>query len=144
MTEPTLLLDANVLLALGLGTHARHREAHEHFARMASWATTPLTESAFVRLMLNPTITIEQRTSVTVLAQLRAMRSDSRWRFLADDSSLAEPQIDTRTLVGHRQVTDFHLVNLAKRHGARLATFDADLFDSLIKADRAHVHLLGV
>jgi hypothetical protein len=34
-------------------------------------------------------------------------------RFVADDSSLAEPLIDLDHLNGYRQATDFRLVNLA-------------------------------
>lgn len=42
-------------------------------------------------------------------------------------------------LMGHRQVTDLHLVNLARRHAAQLATFDRTLSTWLAPADRAMV-----
>jgi hypothetical protein len=42
-----------------------------------------------------------------------------RRRFAADD--------DLPRLVGHRQVPDAHLLALARRHGTRVATFDAGL-----------------
>jgi uncharacterized protein len=46
--------------------------------------------------------------------------------FLPDDVELvvgSEPAPATR-IVGHPQVTDAHLLALARRHGARLATLD--------------------
>lgn len=43
-------------------------------------------------------------------------------RFLVDDVSVVDD--DFPTIVGHRQVTDAHLLTLARRHGLRLVTFD--------------------
>ena len=52
----------------------------------------------------------------------------------------------TRSLIcafaGTKQVTDFHLVNLAARHEMRLATFDGSLLRSLADADRGHVFVI--
>lgn len=145
----TLDIDETVLAAAralarsqNMRSHARHRAAHAHLMRMARWATTPLTESAFIRLMMNPVITGAQRDVQSVIAQLAAMRRDPRWVFIPDDTSLVDPVIETTPLVGHRQVTDFHLMNLARRNNARLATFDADLRASLIRADIDAVLLL--
>ena len=69
-------------------------------------------------------------------------RTDPRWRWLPDDSTLADPVIDLSVLVGHRQVTDLHLVNLAASAGLRLVTFDAGIAAALAKADRRHVLVL--
>jgi predicted nucleic acid-binding protein len=44
-------------------------------------------------------------------------------RFLTDDVSLSED--DVPAINGHRQVTDAHLLTLARRRGVRLVTFDA-------------------
>ena len=50
--------------------------------------------------------------------------------FWSDDVSIVDPAfIDGSRIVGHRQVTDAHLVALAIRHGGRLATFDRGLGD---------------
>jgi predicted nucleic acid-binding protein len=56
-------------------------------------------------------------------AVLRALRQHEGHRFPSDDVSLADP--DIRRLVGHRQVTDAHLLALARRNDTRLLTFDA-------------------
>ncbi len=44
-------------------------------------------------------------------------------RFLPDDVSLVDD--DVPAIVGHRQVTDAHLLTLARRRGVCLVTFDA-------------------
>jgi uncharacterized protein len=54
-----------------------------------------------------------------VLALLRAIGSH---RFLADDLSMTDA--DVPPLVGHRQLSDAHLLTVARRHGTRVITFD--------------------
>ena len=51
----TALLDVNVLIALAWPNHAHHGAAHRWFddAGRAGWATTPFTESGFVRVSSN-------------------------------------------------------------------------------------------
>ena len=74
-----------------------------------------------------------------VIAILTGFAQDSRWRFLPDDTSWRDPFVESSVLMGHQQVTDLHLVNLAAAHGATLATFDAALPTWLAPADRHHV-----
>jgi uncharacterized protein len=97
----------------------------EWFAVNASqgWATCPVTESGFVRVSTNPKVLpcpIGVADARHVLASLR--RADCH-RFLSDDVSLVDD--DVPTIVGHCQVTDAHLLTLARRRGVRLVTFDA-------------------
>lgn len=142
MTTELYLLDANVLVALANPQHLHHAAAHRWFATVRRWATTPLTEAAFVRLQSNPMVIGGDVPMPEVLGALRAMRAMDGHVFLPDDSSLAEPAIDLIAMIGHRQVTDLHLVNLAARAGARLATFDTAIRASLIGSDRDLVHLV--
>lgn len=138
-SSPGYLLDASVLVALTNPDHVHHGRAHSWFSRVERWASTPLTEAALVRLMLNPAVTGTQRAAADVLAVLGSLRALPGHEFIADDSSLADPAIDLAGLVGHRQVTDLHLVNLAARHKLTLATFDAKIGRALVAADAAHV-----
>ncbi|WP_300681578.1 TA system VapC family ribonuclease toxin [Nocardioides sp.] len=145
MTEAVRLLDANVLVALALDTHVHHRAAHEALrASTWRWATTPVTESALVRLLLNGAVTGAEFTGQQVLTQLAAMRRHARWTFLPDDTSPITARIDLSVLVGFRQVTDLHLVEVAARHGAVLATFDAGIVPVLAPRDRCHVVVLPI
>lgn len=137
------LWDVSALVALTLTSHVHHRAAHAALRdRRGAWATTPLTEAALVRLLLNPTVTGRAFAPTQVLSTVAGLHADPRWRWLPDDTSLVTPLIDTTVLAGHRQVTDLHLVNLAARHGAVLATFDAALLPTLAPADRRHVQVL--
>lgn len=136
------LLDVNVLVALFDPRHVHHESAHRWFDDVESFATTALTEAAFVRLVSNPNVSGQScATALEILGKVRAMDSHA---FVPDDSSLAVPAISTQPLVGYRQVTDFHLVNLAAAHGLTFATFDAKLQRSLADADRRHVHMIPV
>jgi toxin-antitoxin system PIN domain toxin len=118
------LLDVNALVALAWDSHVHHAAMRAWFAASAAegWATCPITESGFVRVSSNPKVLpspigVEQARDV-----LRAMRRHPGHRFLADDVSITDA--DVPRLAGHRQVTDAHLLALARRHGARLLTFD--------------------
>ena len=50
------LLDVNVLVALFEPEHIHHETAHDWFADESShgWATCPVTENGFVRVLANP------------------------------------------------------------------------------------------
>ncbi len=134
------LFDVNALVALCLTTHMHHAAAHQFLSTLdRSWATTPLTEAALYRLLLNPSVTGSPRRAVDVTHILSGMRRDPRWTLLEDASSLAQPRVDLAVLAGHQQVTDLHLVNLAATHGAVLATFDAAIPTWLAPADRTFV-----
>lgn len=133
------LLDAGVLLALYDPRHIHHAGARLWFAGIDTWATTPLTEAAFIRLVSNPRVSGEDVPPREAIAALDAIRHSPGHRFLVDDSSLAHPHIDVDSLVGCRQVTDFHLLNLAVRAGLRFATFDVRFIRSLSPGDREHV-----
>ena len=136
------LLDVNVLVALSLTTHQHHAAATRWFGQGVTWATTPMTEAAYLRLLTNPRVTGHEIGGAEVLAALGEMRAVPTHRFLADDSSLAEPHVDTSWLAGPSQVTDFHLLNLAAAHQLRLATFDASFARALAPGDRRHLHVL--
>jgi toxin-antitoxin system PIN domain toxin len=135
------LLDVNVLLALSLPTHQHHGPATGWFSQGHEWATTPLTESAYVRLLTNPRVVGYEISAAQAIGALRTMRQTSGHTFLPDPSSLADPTVDLGPIAGTKQVTDFHLLNLAALSGLLLATFDESLSRSL-GADRRHVQVL--
>lgn len=141
-TEPLYLLDANALIALANAGHVHHRAAHRWFAHVRQWATTPTTESAFLRLQSNPAVTGRQISPGSARDALVAIRAQPGHTWIPDGTSLAEPLIRCDALVGHRQVTDFHLVNLAAMTGAVLATFDAGIRAALIGPDQDYVALI--
>lgn len=121
------LLDVNALVALVWDSHIHHVSMRAWFSEHGDrgWATCPITESGFVRVSSNPKVLpspLDVRSACRVLSALRAHRAH---RFLADDVSPVDP--DVPRIAGHRQVTDAHLLTLARRRGVRLVTFDANI-----------------
>lgn len=137
------LLDVNVLLALSLPTHQHHRRATAWFEQGRHWATTPVTETAFVRLIVKPRVVGYEIPVDQALAALGTMRQLPGHLFVPDASSLAEPVIDVAPLVGTKQVTDFHLLNLAAAHDLLFATLDGSLARAISAGDRPHLHVLS-
>jgi toxin-antitoxin system PIN domain toxin len=119
------LLDVNALVALAWDSHVHHVTMRGWFAanRSAGWATCPITESGFVRVSSNPKVLPSPIGVDAARGVLAALRSLEGHRFLLDDVSIADADIPV--IAGHRQVTDAHLVALARRRGTRLVTFDA-------------------
>jgi toxin-antitoxin system PIN domain toxin len=143
-TDRLYLLDANALIALANAGHVHHGAAHRWWADVQRWATTPMTEAAFLRLQSNPAVTGRQISTSAAREALAAIRRQPGHTWIPDGTSLAEPVIRCDALIGHRQVTDFHLVNLAATAGAVLATFDAGIRAALLGPDRDLVALIPV
>src|SRR3977135_137635 len=121
------LLDVNALIALAWDSHVHHARMRVWFAENSSggWATCPLTESGFVRVSSNPQVLPAAIGINAARAVLSALRARDAHRFLTDDVSLDDS--DVPSITGHRQVTDAHLLTLARRRGVRLVTFDAGM-----------------
>lgn len=117
----------NALVALAWDSHVHHATVRSWFAtnRSHGWATCPVTESGFVRVSSNPKVLPSPIGIDAARAVLTALRAAEGHRFLSDDVSLCDA--DVPNIAGHRQVTDAHLLTLARRRGVRLVTFDAGI-----------------
>ena len=135
--------DVNVLVALTNPSHVFHQESHRWLADVVRYATTPVAESGLLRMLPNPVVTGQAVTPEQALAVLVAIRADPRAAFLVDDSSLADATVDTTGLAGHKQVTDWHLLNLAARHDGVLVTFDRRIARAVLPGDAVRVVTLG-
>jgi len=127
-----VLLDVNVLVALAWPNHIHHGMAVQWFlgARGDGWATSPASQSGFVRVSSNRAIIPEAKPPGAAVALLRRLTDADDHVFWPDDISLCRsPHVSVERIVGHRQVTDAHFVALALRHHGRLATFDRGLED---------------
>ncbi|MGH9063314.1 MAG: TA system VapC family ribonuclease toxin [Acidimicrobiales bacterium] len=116
----------NLLMSLAWPNHVHHRPARAWFGRRrGSWATTPVTESGFVRVSSNGAAIPTAVRPGEALALLGRLREARRHVFLPDDVQLVVADyVAPELIVTHRDVTDAHLLALSRRHGARLATFD--------------------
>jgi toxin-antitoxin system PIN domain toxin len=114
----TVLLDANVLIALLVEDHVHHAAAESWFAGMSSnFATCPITQGSLLRLLIR-----EGQPAAAARAVLSQTMASPRHEFWPDDVPYTDVPVDG--IIGHRQVTDAYLTQLARAHGARLATFD--------------------
>jgi len=117
----TVLLDANLLIALVVADHVHHDAAETWLAGSDErFATCPMTEGSLVRLLIRA-----GQDGPTAHAVVTGLAEHPRHEFWADSISYRE--VPLGSVIGHRQVTDAYLVQLARAHGARLATFDRDL-----------------
>lgn len=114
------LLDANVLVALASPDHVHHVPSHRWFSTSGQFATCPITQLALVRLLVLFGVAAPRAVDA-----LEVIRAHERHEFWADDEDIDAATM--RSVIGHRQVTDAHLVSLARRHGGSVATFDTGL-----------------
>lgn len=127
----TVLLDANVLIALVVDDHVHHAAAENWFIALSEgFATCPITQGSLVRLLIR-----EGQPAGAVRAVLAGTTADSRHEFWPDDVSYTDVPIEG--IVSHRQVTDAYLAQLARARGSRLATFDQAL--AKVHADAAEL-----
>ncbi len=123
----TYLLDVNVLIALAWPNHTQHAAAIDWFVAKgkASWATCPSTQSSFVRISSNQRILADARTPQVAFQVLERLVALPGHTFICDDIALVSaPEIKRKSLLGHNQIADAHLLALAIRHEVKLATFD--------------------
>lgn len=131
-----VLLDVNVLLALAWDGHVHHERAHEKFAEVTAWCTSAITEIGLLRMLLTEAVVGERIHAGDALRMLGAIRATPGWGWLADDLSPMTWTVADGVLLGRRQVTDLHLVNLAASNDCVLGTFDAGLQRSLSPSQR--------
>jgi hypothetical protein len=127
----TVLLDVNVLIALHWPAHEHHDAAHQWFAARAAgrrWATCPLTQLGFVRIVANPAFSPDALTPADALGLLGRNLAHPAHEFWPDDVGLTEAVGSLLPrLQGHRQLTDMYLLGLAMKRRGAVASFDAGL-----------------
>jgi uncharacterized protein len=124
------LLDVNILVALFDPTHVHHEAAHEWFARnwSAGWATCPLTENGFARVVSNPRYPGRATSVRDAIARLAEVRQSADHVFWQDSVSVCDGDTFQPSFIqGHRQLSDVYLLGLAVANGGRLATFDRNV-----------------
>lgn len=129
MTRPALL-DVNVLVALFDPDHIHHDLAHDWFAdnRSHGWATCPLTENGFVRVLANPAYGGPVARASELLSRLGMFCRAEDHQFWPDVVSLRdETRFDPAMMTGHRQLTEIYLLGLACAQRGCLATFDRSI-----------------
>ena len=118
------LLDVNALIALAHTGHALHAKAMGWYRSILASATglhtCSITEMGFVRVSV---VTGLQPDIAAAQEALDALKSSSKVRFelIPDDIGVAQlPSFVKKP----QQLTDGHLIELARKHSARLVTLD--------------------
>lgn len=138
------LLDANVLISLVDTEHPHYSAAVRFFpvALKGGWATCPLVENAFLRIIGHPRYRNGPGSPALARELLRNYLSAPGHLFWPDDLSLS----DTR-LFPHMPdpggLTDLYLLALAAKHGGRLATFDRRIDPALVPGGPAALHIVS-
>jgi hypothetical protein len=139
---PASLLDVNVLVALLWAESDFHAAAEQWFRNNArkGWATCPITQAGFVRIVSNPSVF---RHAVRPDEALDALEQNLRHpahEFWQDDLTITEAAARFRQhLRGHQQVTDAYLLGLTLHHKGRLVTFDKAVLTLAAAAGLGHL-----
>lgn len=125
------LLDINILIALADADHEHHGKAETFFLanHQLGWATCPITENGFVRIIGNPTGYPKgpgsTETARDILRQLCAYEGH---RFWPDDLTLRS----ALTLPTAKHLTDHYLLCLAMHRQGKLVTLDRRINATLL------------
>ncbi len=129
------LFDVSVLLALVDRAHVHHDRVGSWWARerQDGWASCPLTQNGFVRIISQPSYLRPRRTSEAITL-LRHATERPEHEFWPDDLSILDAgTFDHRRVLGPRQITDVYLLALATKHGGRFVTLDGALSIAPVK-----------
>lgn len=114
------LLDVNLLAACAWQSHEHYGEANRWLQGLASFATCSIVQMGFLCVSMSPAYGASFADARQALADILGLPSH---QFLVDDiAAAALPEIASR-----HQVTDAHLVTIAKHSGLLLATLDEAL-----------------
>lgn len=142
------LLDVNVLIALFDPAHVHHEAAHGWLEvnRKYRWATCPLTENAFARVLSNPSYPGRGTTIEDAVSRLQTFCSEREHEFWPDSVSLLDRRrFRWNHIQGHRQITDVYLLALAVSNRGRLATFDSTISLRAVEGTKApNLELIAV
>jgi len=127
------LLDINVLIALIDASHVHHRIARDWLEANIDrgWASCPLTQNGFVRIISQEAYPNRIPLSEAARRLLTACQTPHH-QFWPDQISILDPaKIVLANIHGPRQITDAYLMALAIENEGRFVTFDGRIPASL-------------
>lgn len=129
------LFDVNVLIALLDPGHVHHDATHAWWSgnKTDGWATCPLTENGFLRIVTQPRYPV-RLTPAEAIGRLAREIQRPDHEFWPDTLSIADSRVfDDRRILGPNQITDVYLLGLAVKHGGRLVTLDSAVPPGAVK-----------
>lgn len=124
------LLDVNILIALADPDHEHHGKAESFFLanHRQGWATCPITENGFVRIVGNSSYPNGPGNTEDACAILKQLCAHEGHRFWPDDLSLR----GALNLPISKHLTDHYLLSLAMYRQGKLVTLDRRIKAALI------------
>jgi toxin-antitoxin system PIN domain toxin len=111
------MLDGNVLIARSHATHVHHLAVSKWLGTDRAFATCPITQGTLVRFLLRA-----GHSASDAWRALGVITARDKHEFWPD--GIGYGAVRSIGIMGHRQVTDAYLAELARRHGGRVATLD--------------------
>lgn len=127
-----LLLDVNVLLALGWEQHEHHAATIKRLHSKQAWASCAITQLGFIRISSMPGVFHVSLTPAQAAEILRNLLADGLHRSLPDIAAATD--VDWAQVRHAKHTTDAYLMALARAHKARLLTIDRQLAASAADA----------
>lgn len=121
------LLDVSTLIALAYEYHIAHKVVEAWFDNHAAgrWATCPITECGFVRVVSNPRFALSAPSVDEALQVLASFTEMPGHQFWPDDAPIANVfALFAERLHGHQQITDAYLLALTVRKKGQFVTLD--------------------
>ena len=124
------LLDINILIALADPDHEHHDKAESFFLanHHRGWATCPITENGFVRIISHSSYPGGPSSTDAACAILKQLCANEGHRFWPDDLSLRS----SPALPVSKHLTDHYLLSLAMHRQGKLVTLDRHIQAALI------------
>jgi toxin-antitoxin system PIN domain toxin len=139
------LLDINVLIAILDRAHTHSGIAREWLAtnRSSGWATCPLTQNGFIRIVSQRRYPGSVPVAEAVELLSRAVAAPDH-HFWPDSVSLCEKhRFDFSGPLSSAALTDLYLLRLAAANGGRFVTFDRFVAaDAVRSAEKRHLLVL--
>ena len=136
------LLDVNILIALGDPAHEHHRRVQTSFhAKPLDWATCPITENGFLRIVGNSAYLNVKGDPQRLCIYFRQMCAWPGHQFWPDDLTLRDAY-RFPNLPSSRKLTDLYLLGLAASRNGKLATLDKRIEADLIKGGTSAYFLI--
>ncbi len=120
------LLDVNVLIALSDARHEHHQRCRAWFfsEKREAWATCPLTENGFVRILGQTSYPNFSGSAQDAREVFDVLVRQAGHQFWPDDISIRDRSFFP-IVVNSRELTDLYLLGLAVSRQGRFATLDA-------------------
>ena len=131
------LFDVNVLIALLDEEHVNHQKirAWLEAERDFGWASTPITQAGYARVVSSPKYPGGLSTPAA-LAAIAHATTTAYHEFWPDSLPLAA--LNSKYVLGPKQITDAYLLAVAIANAGRLVTFDRNINVKSVPGARSH------